>query len=221
MARQQDLINKLEQLNDIQIATSIAELNKDPSALQQFLQGQNNTVYNNIKAQKIDTFGKVYGDLGLASDAHVQSLLYNKRSRDLYDVQGTTIENQTNAAKGVIEDKNLAGRKTEMNEWSVNNKRDTLFVYSSLFITISLLIMLSVLWKMGIISTYTSSTLGVCAIIIFILILINRAYYTEVLRNKRYWNKRIFEGKYGKIPIPLICPTNNDNINNNNNNNNN
>jgi hypothetical protein len=22
------------------------------------------------------------------------------------------------------------------------------------------------------------------------------------LRNKRYWNKKIFDGKYGKIPLP-------------------
>ena len=42
-------------------------------------------------------------------------------------------------------------------------------------------------------------------IIIFVLIVINRSQYTDVLRNKRYWNKQIFEGKYGKIPLPL-CP---------------
>jgi hypothetical protein len=42
-------------------------------------------------------------------------------------------------------------------------------------------------------------------IIVVVLIWLNRYYYTNVLRNKRYWNKQIFEGKYGKIPIPL-CP---------------
>jgi hypothetical protein len=37
------------------------------------------------------------------------------------------------------------------------------------------------------------------------MIVVNRSQYTDNLRNKRYWNKQIFEGKYGKIPVPL-CP---------------
>jgi hypothetical protein len=52
---------------------------------------------------------------------------------------------------------------------------------------------------------------GLCAglaaplIIIFILIVIYRANFTDIWRDKRYWNRRTFEGKYGKIPVPL-CP---------------
>jgi hypothetical protein len=42
-------------------------------------------------------------------------------------------------------------------------------------------------------------------IIIFILLVIYRSNYTNVWRDKRYWNRRTFEGKYGKIPVPL-CP---------------
>ena len=31
---------------------------------------------------------------------------------------------------------------------------------------------------------------------------IYRANFTNILRNKRYWNRRNFDGKYGKIPAP-------------------
>ena len=58
---------------------------------------------------------------------------------------------------------------------------------------------------MGIISSYVWVFLGLPLIIIFIMIVVNRSQYTDNLRNKRYWNKQIFEGKYGKIPVPL-CP---------------
>jgi hypothetical protein len=105
----------------------------------------------------------------------------------------------------VVEDKNLAGRKNEMNEWSVGNKNDTLFVFSSLFIMLSGLLLITVLWRMSLIGAGLWVALGMPMIIIFILIVVNRSQYTDVLRNKRYWNKQIFEGKYGKIPIPM-CP---------------
>jgi hypothetical protein len=58
---------------------------------------------------------------------------------------------------------------------------------------------------MEMISTSLWVGLGVCLIVVFVLIVVNRSHYTNMLRNKRYWNKQIFEGKYGKIPT-LVCP---------------
>ena len=43
---------------------------------------------------------------------------------------------------------------------------------------------------------------GAPLIMIFIMIVVHRSQYTDVLRNKRYWNKQIYEGKRGKIPVP-------------------
>ena len=58
---------------------------------------------------------------------------------------------------------------------------------------------------MNLISAATWGFTGAIAIIIFILIVVNRAQYTDKLRNKRYWNKKRFDGKGGEIPS--ICPT--------------
>jgi hypothetical protein len=100
-----------------------------------------------------------------------------------------------------------------MNEWSVGNKNDTLFIFSSLFIMLSGLLLITVLWRMSMLSSTLWVALGAPMIILFALIVINRAQYTNILRNKRYWNKQIFEGKYGKIPLPL-CPDVVDSISN-------
>ena len=96
-------------------------------------------------------------------------------------------------------------RKNEMNEWTVGNKQDTLFVFSSLFIMLSGLLLITGLWRLGMISSYLWVAFAVPLLLIFILILLRRWRYTDVLRNKRYWNKQIFEGKYNKIAIPS-CP---------------
>jgi hypothetical protein len=58
---------------------------------------------------------------------------------------------------------------------------------------------------MHIISTGVWAFIGAITVIVFILIVINRAQYTDLLRNKHYWSKKRFEGEYAKIPS--ICPT--------------
>jgi len=189
---------------DVELASAISSL-KNAGQITSFIQSQQASVYNDIVQQKEDTFSKVYGDLDRAGKVQEAVLLYNKRTRDLANVQDQIYSNQKNSADAIIDDNSLASRKTEMNEWTVNNKKDTLFVYSSLFIMLSVLLLLTGLLRMSLISTSLWVICGLIIIIVFVLILVNRSHYTDVLRNKRYWNKQIFEGKYGKLPDP-ICP---------------
>lgn len=189
---------------DVELASAISSL-KNAGQITSFIQSQQASVYNDIVQQKEDTFSKVYGDLDRAGKVQEAVLLYNKRTRDLANVQDQIYTNQKNSADAIIDDNSLAGRKTEMNEWTVNNKKDTLFVYSSLFIMLSVLLLLTGLLRMSLISTSLWVVCGLIIIVVFVLILVNRSQYTDVLRNKRYWNKQIFEGKYGKLPNP-ICP---------------
>jgi len=205
MSNLNQVIDFTKLFQDIELATAIGQLKQDPAQLQQFLQGQQDKVYKDIVKQKDSTFEKVYGDLNRASQAQESILMYDKRNKELAQIQQEIYDNQKGSASAVVEDKNLAGRKYEMNEWSVNNKKDTLFVYSALFIALSILILITVLWRMGVIGTGLWVGLAAPTIIVFILIVASRSQYTNVLRNKRYWNRKIFEGKYGKIPIP-ICP---------------
>lgn len=189
---------------DVELATAISAL-KNAGQVTSFIQSQQSKVYNDIISQKEDTFSKLYGDLGRAGRVQESVLLYGKRTKQLAGVQDQIYDNQKNSADAIIDDHSLASRKTEMNEWSVNNKKDTLFVYSSLFVMLSGLLLLTGLLRMDMISTSLWVGLGVCLIVVFVLIVVNRSHYTNMLRNKRYWNKQIFEGKYGTIPIPA-CP---------------
>jgi len=202
-----DIVTSTTRLNqDITLAAMISRLRSNPSELQTFLQNQQNNVYSHIARQKDDTFEKVYGDLQRSQKVQDSTLRYYQRTKELSDLQANVYKNQKEEADAVVENKNNFGRKNEMNEWSVGNKKDTLFVFSALFVVLSVIVFLTAFLRMNIISSAVWATTSVVAILVFVLIVLNRSQYTDQIRNKRYWNKKTFEGKYGKIPIPSICP---------------
>ena len=198
-------ISNVKLQNEIELAAAVNNLKTNPQELSRFLQNQQSNVYNKILKQKDSTFQKVYGDMDRSTKVHKSVLMYNKRTKDLVNIQDEIYRTRKEKVDAVLQDKQTAGRKSEMNEWTVNNKRDTLFVMSSLFITLSVLLLLAGLWRMGMINNSLAIALALPLLLIFSLIVTNRAQYTDVLRNKNYWNKQIFEGKYGKIPLPN-CP---------------
>ena len=205
MGNLSSIIDVTNLFQDVELATAIGQLKQDPAKLQQFLQEQQDRIYQDVIKQKESTFEKVYGDLKRASDSQDAVIMLDKRSRELADFQRQLYENQAKSAGAITEDKNLAGRKYEMNEWSVNNKNDTLFVFSSLFILLSSLILLTLLWRGTLISSALYGSLSGLFVLIFIFMVIYRANFTNIWRNNRYWNRRNFEGKYGKIPVPLCA----------------
>jgi hypothetical protein len=88
----------------------------------------------------------------------------------------------------------LATRQTEINEWTYDDKMDTLFVFQLIFLGIIFITILFYLYRIGIIGRgliiYVSVVLG----IVITLILISRAMHTNVSRDKRSWNRKNFDG---------------------------
>lgn len=199
-----DIIDYTKISQDVELASAFDVLKKDPVRYTQFLQDQQNKVYSEIVKQKDNSFDKVYGDLDRASKVQESILMNQKRTKELANIHKQIAENQQNSASAILNDKQIATRKYEMNEWSVNNKNDTLFVFSSGFIMLSGLLLITALYRIGMISSYLWVALGAPLIIIFILIVLRRAFYTDRLRNKRYWNKQIFPGKTDKVST-LSC----------------
>jgi hypothetical protein len=205
MSSLDSVIKSILLYQDVGLATALNNFRQSPADLQAFLQQQQSTIYKDIIKQKGNVFNKVYGDLNRAAKSQESVLMYNERNKQLTSMQDQVFNNQKNMADAVVNDQNLATRKNEMNEWSAGNKNDTLFVYSALFIALSALLLCSVLWKMSIISGYLCGSLMGLIVVIFVLILMNRSQYTSNTRDQRYWNRKNFSGKYGKIPLPN-CP---------------
>jgi len=205
MASLDSVIDNTQTLQDIELASALDQLKKNPAEYQRWLTNQQSKVYDEIIRQKSDTFSKIYGDFDRASKVEESIMMHNKRSKELTDMMQQIYEQQEGGAAAVVQDKDVAKRTFEMNEWTVGNKQDTLFVMSSLFIMLSAFLLITALWKQGWISSALWVAFGVPLFLIFLLILIRRWRYTDVLRNKRYWNKQIFEGKYAPITLPG-CP---------------
>jgi hypothetical protein len=184
---------------DAELASAFNVLKSDPVKLTQFIQDQQNAIYKQIMSQKETSFDKVYGDLGRSGKVQEATLMYGKRNGELKNVRDQVFMTQKEQADAILYDKQLSARKNEMNEWTFNNKRDTLFVFSSLFVMLCGFILITVLWRLGMISSYVWGFLGVPMVIIFVLILVRRSMYTDNLRNKRFWNKKIFEGKVKQV----------------------
>ena len=128
----ENVISNTKLLQDIELASAINELKNNPSQLQTFLQNQQDKVYKNIVRQKEDTFQKVYGDMNRSQNVQESILRYKVRSGELSTLQDNIYNNQKNEADAIVQNKNTYGRKYEMNEWTVGNKKDTLFVFSAL-----------------------------------------------------------------------------------------
>jgi NADH:ubiquinone oxidoreductase subunit 3 (subunit A) len=206
MSNLDEIINYTTLFQDVELSTALQQLRGNPGQLQQFLQSQQDNLYKDVIAQKQTTFDKAYGDLQRASVSQESAIMFNKSSSELSNVQQQMFQNKKKNADAVLYDKNIANRKYEMNEWSIGNKRDTLFVYSMLFIVLSSIALFILLWRLGIIGITLCISLIAPLLLIFVFTIVERSQYTDVLRNKRYWNRRKFKGEYGKIPIPNICP---------------
>jgi len=81
-------------------------------------------------------------------------------------------------------------RQGEINEWQAQNKMDTLFFLQILFIFLGLVIVLLFLRQGGIISDSVMYVIVGVLLLIVVGVLWNRASYTEMSRDKRYWNRR-------------------------------
>ena len=97
-----------------------------------------------------------------------------------------------------------AKRQYEINEWTSNNKLDTLFFYQLLLITLTIIAPLLYLNKNGLLSSIAFYGISGILAIAVILTLLIRYQYTSGSRDLRYWNRRRF-AKMGGPPTPITC----------------
>jgi hypothetical protein len=189
---------------DIELTTALQKLRQDPQGLQRFLQKAQDNLYKDVTAQKDGAFGKLYGDLEQATTTNHAMFYYHQRNDDVGKLQKEVYESRKGAADAVLHDKDLAKRQVELNQWSAGNKLDTLFIYQQLFLILTATIVLLFLWLKGVIGTPFFVGVVLVLIAIFTFTVVERAQFTQFLRDGRYWNRRKFP-TYTGIPVPNIC----------------
>jgi hypothetical protein len=87
----------------------------------------------------------------------------------------------------------LAARQTEINEWSYNNKMDTLFIFQLFFISALIICILMMFSYKGIVGRAFVGYIFGILLLINIITIVNRAMYTNNIRDKKYWDKVVFD----------------------------
>jgi hypothetical protein len=204
MATLDQAIQYAQLFQDIEFSTALQALRQDPQALQRFLQQSQDKLYSGVTAQKRGAFEKIYGDLQQASTANNAVLSYYENNDELGRMQQelyNTLKKETGA---FTYDQNLAKRQVELNQWSAGNKLDTLFIYQQLFLILCATTVLVFLWIKGIIGAPLFVGIVLVLVAIFTFTVVERAQFTQFLRDGRYWNRRKFP-TYTGIPVPNIC----------------
>jgi hypothetical protein len=123
----------------------------------------------------------------------------------LADLKGQQAANLNIANRNVA----TASRFREIKEWYYNNKLDTLFVFQLIFISILTLAVLAYLMKLNIIGVGVVGAMVGILLIVNVLVIANRAVYTDKVRDKRYWSKRAFGIVGSPLPGGILaakCP---------------
>ena len=186
------------------------------------LQGMSSTQLSNLlndnrqtlQVQVTDTFansfGQSLGRVASVSDEFNMMSNYAVQSNNLLTAVTTLNSSAGTNLNTANQNSDTAQRTREIKEWYYNNKLDTLFVFQLIFIGICFLAVLSFANKLGYIgSGVIGISMGVF-IVIMILLISNRAMYTDVLRNKRVWSKNIYGVPGSPLPggtLPTKCPS--------------
>lgn len=182
------------QLIDImqQVATSQSLSSQNLQELQTYVQQAQQNLYNDVTGKKDAAMASAYGELKANTNALHGLQYYLKRNVQLNKVQEDIAGTVRAQASAIEEDQNLAKRQNEINEWEAGNKRDTLFVYQMMLVGLSITIILAYLLRIGLIGSYLFYGLVLVILLIFIFTIVNRAQYTNAIRDRRFWNKRRF-----------------------------
>lgn len=202
-----DYINIVDQAQSVELSQALQQLNNNPQELANFLQKSKANFTNEVYTQKDNTITKIYGDLKNASDSNNSMLAYNLRNQEVLKLENQLYQDKKQEAQTVVENKNNRERQFEINQWEIGNRLDTLFIFQQLFIIMATIVILIFFNKRGIIPN--GLLYGISGVLIALVALsaIYRYRYTRVMRDQRFWNRRVFPGYQTPIAGAAGCPT--------------
>ena len=127
----------------------------------------------------------------------------------VHSLQSSYLQNTQQHLAGIVDDvhqrKTNATRQFEINEWTTENRQETIFVYQFIFFGILGATIIGGFYRTGLMTGPLASFLTFILLAVVILLIVYRSQYTIFKRDKRYWNKRRFQSAGPIIPMPN-CP---------------
>jgi hypothetical protein len=202
-------INNLTRLvQDVQYSSALREMT--PEQKETYFRSQKNELMNNILAEREGTFTKMHTDAQRNNAIQTSLLFYQQRNKDLTELGGAFDKQNKSAIEVAKYNNDLANRQYEINQWSYENKMDTLFVFQLLFVSVTLSALFVYLSRMGLFGNALLGLLVGVLLVLVVLTMVVRAMYTARSRDQRYWNRRQFNKKsvpQGSGPGSICPPT--------------
>ncbi len=172
MASPQDFL--FGSLDTSLLGQTTATLN-DTSMKQSIYNSENTNMINAVNMAETNSSGALtYG-------------MYLNRNKTIADTaveltaQNKTIKNGSSET---------SARQGEINEWASQNKLDTLFFLQTLFLYLMSYIVITYMWRYGLLPGSTYYWVLAILTLIIVGIFLNRYLYTSKIRDNRYWNRR-------------------------------
>lgn len=189
---------------DVELANAIAALKQKPSELADFVRARKGALYSTVTREHSDNFQKVYGDLQRAGDTTKNIMFYHVRNKDLDRTQQAVFNKAKGEADNATIQSQNSKRQFEINEWTVGNKKDTLFFLQLLFIALCVTAPLLYMSRAGMIPNGVFYGVSGLVFIALILTLVVRVQYTNQTRDNHFWNRRRF-AQMGGPPTAPSC----------------
>jgi hypothetical protein len=145
---------------------------------------------NKILNYNNDEFKAVFAPSLNASTSIINTGRLVGRNTSLSDISQQLIDQNNEIHNSYTQAKDTYARQGEINEWEAQNKLDTLFFLQILFVYFSVVVFLLYLRQAKLLSDAgLYGTVGFLLLVV-IGVLWNRASYTNMDRDSRYWNRR-------------------------------
>jgi len=190
------LIGQASLMNDLELQSYLGSLSSTDRA--SFVSSQVSGAITSVSGDKesmfLDNADKLKG-----ADRNVEAAMYYlARTKDLHNL-ASDADDVTSSQLNILNvNSDLSVRQNEINEWSNQNKLDTLFFLQILFTGLCFIAFVLFLKVSGIITHTVFLMLTIVTGIFIVLTLILRYRFTAINRDSRYWHKSRFPGQADK-----------------------
>lgn len=180
-------------LQDIEKIQFLQSLQNDPAKYAAYVSDKKARITTEAVDTKRSSFMKVASDMAKFMDMDNNSRATLSRTTELSNTQAFLIDEQVQRMNVAKSNEDSTRRQVEINEWYYESKRETLFLLQVILLMMLTITVLVAMTSYGFLAKLTSDYLTGVVLLIGLGTWAYRWYYTQYLRDRRYWNRRAFK----------------------------
>lgn len=201
-----DLISKdIVDLQDIEKVQFLQTLQADPAKYSAYIQDKSSRILSEVVDTKRASFIKSASDMARMMDMDHNSLATLDRSGDVLTMQDQIIASQESQRGARQANVDLTRRQVEINNWYYENKREKLFLLQIILLTMLTVAIILAGAYYGWLPQDGADYLMLFVIIVGAGTVLYRWYYTNYIRDPRFWSRRVFPGDGKHRPAGELC----------------